>query len=180
MKNYLITVIVLLVTSRCFAQGARRVAKLKQALQIATTDTARARIMSELCFAYNYSLNPDSALRYAAPTFQLSHNTHFVAVSERQKFESDDLVTVIAPATRKKNDQVVITVIGNANGIPQKLKDKIFQPFFAAGSTIIGTGLGWSLSDDIVTKAHNGTIKLQSAAADGTGFKIYLPLKETL
>ena len=67
----------------------------------------------------------------------------------------------------------------NSNGIPQKILDKIFQPFFttipiAIGTTGQGTGLGLSLSYDIV-KAHGGEIKVETKEREGTTFIIQLP-----
>jgi two-component system, NtrC family, sensor kinase len=69
---------------------------------------------------------------------------------------------------------VVITVADNGGGIPQKIVDKIFQPFFTTKPTGSGTGLGLSLSYDIV-KAHGGDIKLETKEGEGTAFIITLP-----
>ena len=106
----------------------------------------------------------------------------FYAVNEQQKAESSGLnadgfkyepkVTV---RTKKLNDRVEISVTDNGRGIPDKIKDKIFQPFFTTKPTGQGTGLGLSLSYDIV-KAHGGEIKLESKAGEGTEFVILLPV----
>jgi len=64
----------------------------------------------------------------------------------------------------------------NGNGIPQKVVDKIFQPFFTTKPTGQGTGLGLSLSYDIV-KAHGGEIKVNTKENEGSEFIIELPLK---
>jgi len=69
---------------------------------------------------------------------------------------------------------VVITVADNGGGIPPKIVDKIFQPFFTTKPTGSGTGLGLSLSYDIV-KAHGGDIKLETKEGEGTTFIITLP-----
>ena len=69
---------------------------------------------------------------------------------------------------------IEITVKDNGNGIPQKVVDKIFQPFFTTKPTGQGTGLGLSLSYDIV-KAHGGTIKIESKEGEGSEFIIQLP-----
>lgn len=71
---------------------------------------------------------------------------------------------VITVVTQKEKDHVIIAVKDNGNGIPEKIKDKIFQPFFTTKPTGSGTGLGLSLSYDIITKAHEGTIKVESIA----------------
>ena len=70
---------------------------------------------------------------------------------------------------------VEISVADNGNGIPQKILDKIFQPFFTTKPTGQGTGLGLSLSYDIV-KAHGGELKVQTREGEGSEFKIQLPI----
>src|SRR5690606_11304315 len=76
--------------------------------------------------------------------------------------------------TQLKEGKVIITVTDNANGIPQAIKEKIFQPFFTTKPTGEGTGLGLSLSYDIV-KAHGGEITVDSKEGEGTMFTIQLP-----
>ena len=71
-------------------------------------------------------------------------------------------------------DKVILTVEDNGNGIPQKIVDKIFQPFFTTKPTGQGTGLGLSLSYDII-KAHGGEIKVKTTQGEGTEFIIQLP-----
>jgi signal transduction histidine kinase/ligand-binding sensor domain-containing protein len=80
-------------------------------------------------------------------------------------------------STKKEGNKVIISVKDNGNGIPQNLVDKIFQPFFTTKPTGQGTGLGLSLSYDIVTKGHNGELKVQSREGEGAEFIISLPLK---
>jgi signal transduction histidine kinase len=70
--------------------------------------------------------------------------------------------------------EVSITVTDNGNGIPDSIKEKIFQPFFTTKPTGQGTGLGLSLSYDIVTKAHGGSIKVETEAGKFTRFVITL------
>ncbi len=72
-------------------------------------------------------------------------------------------------------DKIEIKVIDNGNGIPQSIIDKIFQPFFTTKPTGQGTGLGLSLSYDIV-KAHGGEMKVESKEGEGSTFFIYLPV----
>ncbi|MGH2647300.1 MAG: sensor histidine kinase [Ginsengibacter sp.] len=76
-------------------------------------------------------------------------------------------------STRKLNDRIEIRVEDNGNGIPQNIVDKIFQPFFTTKPTGEGTGLGLSLSYDIV-KAHGGEIKVESKEGEGSLFTIVL------
>ncbi len=70
---------------------------------------------------------------------------------------------------------VILTVKDNGNGIPQNIVDKIFQPFFTTKPTGEGTGLGLSLSYDII-KAHGGEIRVETKEKEGTAFIIQLPV----
>ncbi len=76
--------------------------------------------------------------------------------------------------TKREGHKVLISVKDNGPGIPDNIKDKIFQPFFTTKPTGQGTGLGLSLSYDIV-KAHGGEIKVESADGAGTDFIVLLP-----
>ena len=71
---------------------------------------------------------------------------------------------------------VIITVQDNGPGIPNEIMDKIFQPFFTTKPTGEGTGLGLSMSYDIITKGHDGDIKLESKQGEGSEFIIKLPI----
>ena len=78
-------------------------------------------------------------------------------------------------STKKEGDKIFISVKDNGNGIPQKILDKIFQPFFTTKPTGQGTGLGLSLSYDII-KAHGGEIKVETNDGEGSTFSIVLPV----
>jgi signal transduction histidine kinase len=93
-------------------------------------------------------------------------NNAFYAVHERSKKLAIGYDPVVTLRTRKMNDKVEISVIDNGNGIPQKVKDKIFQPFFTTKPTGEGTGLGLSLSYDIV-KAHGGELRVETGYTKG-------------
>ena len=116
------------------------------------------------------------------------YNNAFYAVDEKQKAESlksevegKTYQPTVTVAIRKlssssgKGGKVEITVSDNGNGIPQKVVDKIFQPFFTTKPTGQGTGLGLSLSYDII-KAHDGEIKVNTKENEETEFIISLPL----
>jgi len=75
--------------------------------------------------------------------------------------------------------KVEIAVKDNGNGIPEKLKEKIFQPFFTTIPTCQGTGLGLSLAYDIV-RAHGGEIKVKTKEGEGSEFIIQLPTKSSI
>ena len=103
----------------------------------------------------------------------------FYVVDEKKKNPQPPEGGVYNPtvsiSTKKMGDKVEIKVSDNGNGIPPKVLDKIFQPFFTTKPTGQGTGLGLSLSYDIV-KAHGGEIKVESKENEGTTFIIQLPL----
>jgi signal transduction histidine kinase len=82
---------------------------------------------------------------------------------------------MVSVSTKRKGAQIEIHVKDNGNGIPEKVLDKIFQPFFTTKPTGQGTGLGLSLSYDIV-KAHGGELKVETREGEGTEFIIQLPV----
>ncbi len=102
----------------------------------------------------------------------------FYVVNEKKQQQSPDggYEPTVSVSTKKIGDKVEIRVSDNGNGIPQKILDKIFQPFFTTKPTGQGTGLGLSLSYDIV-KAHGGEIKVETKEGEGTTFIISLPEK---
>ncbi|MBP7644647.1 MAG: HAMP domain-containing histidine kinase, partial [Saprospiraceae bacterium] len=111
-------------------------------------------------------------------------NNAFYAVSEKLKAESSKADTHYEPkvdiSTSKKGNMVEIKISDNGGGIPEHIKAKIFQPFFTTKPTGQGTGLGLSLSYDLV-KAHGGTLEVESIVAnpDNSGEGIGLPTGQT-
>jgi len=101
-------------------------------------------------------------------------NNAFYAVDEKKKQSKNEYEPTISVSTKRINNKVEIIVADNGNGIPQKVMDKIFQPFFTTKPTGQGTGLGLSLSYDIV-KVHGGEIKVNTKENEGTEFTIILP-----
>ena len=119
----------------------------------------------------------------------------FYAVQQKQKEGAFKEVTpfekvsplyepTVTVSTKKTGNKVEIRVSDNGNGIPQKVMDKIFQPFFTTKPTGQGTGLGLSLSYDII-KAHGGELKVETKEArpddpagrgEGSTFIIKLPI----
>jgi signal transduction histidine kinase len=102
-------------------------------------------------------------------------NNAFYAVNEQKNLNSISYNPTVSVRTEKCEDKIYITVRDNGNGIPQKILDKIFQPFFTTKPTGQGTGLGLSLSYDII-KAHGGEIKVESKEGEGSEFIIQLPI----
>ncbi len=111
------------------------------------------------------------------------YNNAFYACTERSRSAVNDALLSSAPdyqptvsiSTKKLNNKVEIKVKDNGNGIPQKVVDKIFQPFFTTKPTGLGTGLGLSLSYDII-KAHGGEIKVETKEGEGSEFIVILPV----
>jgi signal transduction histidine kinase/ligand-binding sensor domain-containing protein len=109
------------------------------------------------------------------------YNNAFYAVKEKAK--SGELLSApggfepeVSVTTKVNGNRVIITVKDNGNGIPSNILNKIFQPFFTTKPTGQGTGLGLSLSYDIV-KAHGGEIKVNTKENEGTEFVIELASK---
>ena len=105
----------------------------------------------------------------------------FYVVAEKKKEGSPGYEPTVSVSTklspllgRGVGGEVSISVKDNRNGIPQKVLDKIFQPFFTTKPTGQGTGLGLSLSYDIV-KAHGGELKVETKEGEGSTFTIILP-----
>ena len=97
------------------------------------------------------------------------------AVNEQKKRNSISYEPRVSIITKKNEDSVTIAVTDNGGGIPPSIKEKIFQPFFTTKPTGSGTGLGLSLSYDII-KANGGELKVESGEGEGTTFIIQLPV----
>jgi signal transduction histidine kinase len=111
------------------------------------------------------------------------YNNAFYAVREKQGQQvvkavmSDEAPyqPIVWESTRQENGQVILSVKDNGVGIPDSIREKIFQPFFTTKPTGEGTGLGLSLSYDIITKGHGGEIQIESQEGEGSEFIILLP-----
>jgi len=101
------------------------------------------------------------------------YNNAFYAVAERRKRESPDYEPTVFISTKQANHSIELSVRDNGIGIPQKILDKIFQPFFTTKPTGQGTGLGLSLSYDII-KAHGGEITVETKQQEGSTFRVSL------
>jgi signal transduction histidine kinase len=102
----------------------------------------------------------------------------FYVVNEKKKKEVNDYSPRVSISTKKKKGFIEVIVTDNGNGIPDTVKKKIFQPFFTTKPTGEGTGLGLSLSYDIITKGHGGDLKVDTKEGEGTTFIIHLPLEK--
>ncbi|CCH54745.1 histidine kinase [Fibrisoma limi BUZ 3] len=103
-------------------------------------------------------------------------NNAFHAVRERAAKEPAGYTPTVSVSTSRSGNTVVIDVRDNGFGVPEGIREKIFQPFFTTKPTGQGTGLGLSLSYDIITKGHRGTLSLESTGSTGTTFRIRLPV----
>ncbi|WP_052324412.1 sensor histidine kinase [Haliscomenobacter hydrossis] len=115
-------------------------------------------------------------------------NNAFYAVAERSRSTVQQRASVgvtsshadtmyqptITVSTQKIDRQILIKVKDNGSGIPEAIKDKIFQPFFTTKPTGQGTGLGLSLAYDIISKGHGGTLSVETIEGEGTTFVITL------
>jgi signal transduction histidine kinase len=102
-------------------------------------------------------------------------NNAFYSITEKKKQARDTYEPVVEVMTRRIKDAVEISVKDNGIGIPQKILDKIFQPFFTTKPTGQGTGLGLSLSYDIITKGHGGRLTVKTKEGEYAEFTISLP-----
>lgn len=103
------------------------------------------------------------------------YNNAFFAVNQKAKQSEPSYKPELIVTTTSENGQVVIKVKDNGNGIPNNIKDKIMQPFFTTKPTTEGTGLGLSLSYDIVVKRYGGSITFDTKEGEFTEFRVALP-----
>ena len=99
----------------------------------------------------------------------------FYAVQKRQQTGEAGYKPTVTVSTKCIDNQVEIRVSDNGTGMPAEVQAKIFQPFFTTKPTGEGTGLGLSLSYDIITKAHGGTLAVAGEPGQGTEFLVTLP-----
>jgi signal transduction histidine kinase len=99
----------------------------------------------------------------------------FYAVNEKKQQKLKDYEPTVSVSAKKTRDFLEIKVTDNGNGMPDAIKEKIFQPFFTTKPTGQGTGLGLSMSYDIVTKGHGGRLIVDTKKDIGTTFTIQLP-----
>jgi signal transduction histidine kinase/ligand-binding sensor domain-containing protein len=106
-------------------------------------------------------------------------NNAFYAVHQKTLTglkDQDNFKPLVTLTTNNLGDSTEILVKDNGNGIPDEIKDKIFQPFFTTKPTGEGTGLGLSMSYDIITKGHGGELKVESKEGEGSQFIIHIPI----
>ncbi|WP_394990950.1 sensor histidine kinase, partial [Emticicia sp.] len=102
-------------------------------------------------------------------------NNAFYTVQQKNKLNLEGYKPLVNIETYLEEDEIVIKIQDNGLGMPESVKAKIFQPFFTTKPTGEGTGLGLSLAYDIITKAHGGTLEVETKEGEGTTFIIKLP-----
>jgi signal transduction histidine kinase len=117
---------------------------------------------------YAVSARASAIAKEKADTFSAT-----IASTDKETKKVGDYQPTVSVSTKKLGNRIEISVKDNGNGIPQKLLDKIFQPFFTTKPTGQGTGLGLSLSYDIV-KAHAGELRVETKEGEGSTFIIQL------
>ncbi len=110
----------------------------------------------------------------------LLNNAFYAVYQRKQLSESSKLSETYTPSvfvsTQQLDNQIIIKVKDNGTGMPESVRAKIFQPFFSTKPSGEGTGLGLSLSYDIVTKGHGGTLDVESTEGVGTEFIVRVPI----
>ena len=104
-------------------------------------------------------------------------NGFYAAIKRKNETANGEHEPVLAAATKNLGDRVEIRIRDNGTGIPQEVKDKMFNPFFTTKPAGEGTGLGLSISHDIIVKQHAGSITVETEPGQFTEFKIVLPRK---
>lgn len=99
----------------------------------------------------------------------------FYAVKKREEEEGEMFEARVAVSTLRRENSVVISVADNGPGIPKDVRERIFEPFFTTKPSGEGTGLGLSLSYEIITQGHGGQMHMESQEGEGSTFLISLP-----
>ncbi|MGA8157218.1 MAG: ATP-binding protein, partial [Rhodoplanes sp.] len=105
----------------------------------------------------------------------LISNGFYAAAKRKAETNSETYEPTLTATTRNLGDSVEIRIRDNGTGIPAEVKEKMFNPFFTTKPAGEGTGLGLSLSYDIIVKQHGGSIKVDTQAGEFTEFTIVLP-----
>ena len=134
------------------------------------------RFNATLVTEFDPSLTPISVVSQDIGRVLLNlFNNAFYAVQEKAKIVPESYKPTVSVSTKQTDVGVEIRVNDNGNGIPLALQRKIFQPFFTTKPTGEGTGLGLSLSFDMITKGHSGSLTVDTCPGQFTTFIIRLP-----
>jgi signal transduction histidine kinase len=110
----------------------------------------------------------------------LISNGFYAAAKRKAETGSSGFEPVLSATTRNLGDTVEIRIRDNGTGIPAEVKEKMFNPFFTTKPAGEGTGLGLSMSHDIIVKQHGGTVDVETEPGQFTEFRIVLPRTSNL
>jgi len=105
----------------------------------------------------------------------LISNGFYAATRRRAEADDEGFEPILSAATRNLGKTVEIRIRDNGSGIPREVKEKIFIPFFTTKPTGEGTGLGLSMTHDIIVKQHGGRIDVETKLGEFTEFIVTLP-----
>jgi len=105
----------------------------------------------------------------------LISNGFYAATKRGAETNGGDYEPTLSAATRNRGESVEISIRDNGTGIPQDVRDKIFNPFFTTKPAGEGTGLGLSISHDIIVKQHGGSIEVHTEPGEFTEIRVILP-----
>jgi signal transduction histidine kinase len=123
-------------------------------------------------------MSPSGAVALLPGSWRGQYSTiaYLAQPTKRQsQADNDDYEPTLAAATKNLGDSVEIRIRDSGSGIPPEVKEKMFNPFFTTKPAGEGTGLGLSLSYDIVVKQHGGSIEVDTRPGEFTEFKVILP-----
>ena len=118
------------------------------------------------------NLNPQDVSRVLINLF----NNALFALNRKRLTEQNEFMPEITLSSHATNNKIYFSVKDNGTGIPNEILGKIFQPFFTTKSSGEGTGLGLSLSNEIITQGHGGTLEVKTRVGEGSEFIITLPV----
>jgi len=113
---------------------------------------------------------------FSRAILNLVNNACYAADQKKRSLIDKGFNPTVSISTRKLDDQVEIVIQDNGTGIPDHIRKKIFEPFFTTKPTGSGTGLGLSLTYDIIVSQHSGQLEVNSTAGEFTEFRILLPI----
>src|SRR5690606_28307112 len=113
---------------------------------------------------------------FSRAILNLVNNACYVADQKKRSLNEKVFSPTVTISTRKLDDHLEIVIHDNGTGIPDHIRKKIFEPFFTTKPTGSGTGLGLSLTYDIIVSQHSGQLEVNSTAGEFTEFRILLPI----
>jgi signal transduction histidine kinase len=112
---------------------------------------------------------------FSRAILNLVNNACFAADQKKRTLNDSGFKPTVTVTTKKMDDVIEVVVHDNGTGIPDHVKNKIFEPFFTTKPTGVGTGLGLSLTYEIIVNQHGGSLDVNSKAGDFTEFRIIIP-----